>query len=281
MSAEKSIKKMTGVRLSMKGKLVTSTLLIGAVLLISCIISLMEFTRMKHYVTDLIAEDINSINVVNRLADMSNRYNLDILATIGDGTSSSIPEFDNAYFKSQCDSLRRMGAGNSVRPMADSVMYAYSAYMLTSYELEDVLQSDFIDSRSWFFERLQPRFERLHNDINRLTNAIYGDLQKNSATFERGFYRSIIPGIVAVGVALFLLILLLLFILGYYVNPLGKMLEELRAYRSNDKKYSYQFEGDDQLHQLNDSILELTGENRQLRERVRALKSERKEADKI
>lgn len=279
MSGRKSIKKLEGLHLSMRGKLVTSTLLIGAVLLISCIISLMEFTRMKHYVTDLIAEDINSINVVNRLADMSNRYNLDILATIGDGTSSSIPEFDNAYFKSQCDSLRRMGAGNSVRPMADSVMYAYSAYMLTSYELEDVLQSDFIDSRSWFFERLQPRFERLHNDINRLTDAIYGDLQKNSATFERGFYRSIIPGIVAVGVALFLLLLLLLFILGYYVNPLCRMLEEMRAYRSNDKKYNCQFEGDDQLAELNEDISELTGENRQLRERLRALKSAAKESE--
>ena len=275
MSVSKSIKNLSGKGLSMKGKFVTSMLMIGAVLLISCIISLMEFTRMKDYVTDLIAEDINSINVANRLAEMSNRYNLDILATIGDGTSYSLPEFDQAYFKAQCDSLRLMGAGNSVRPMADSVMYAYAAYMLTSNELEDVIQSDFIDTRSWFFGRLQPQYERLHKYIDRLIDAIHGDLEKNSATFERGFYRSIIPGIVAVGVGMLLLILLLLFVLWNYVTPLYKMLDELKAYKANDKKYSYEFDGDDQLNDLNEGIKDLAVENRQLRERVRALRAER------
>ena len=258
-------------RLSIRTKLILSLSSIAAILLVSLLISVMEYSGMSNYVSDLIADDIRSINVANRLADMSNTYNLQILEVIGDETSLRVPAFDDDYFKSHCDSLRSSVPSNQVKPLADSVMYSYSAYMLTSLELEDVLQSDFIDSRSWYFERLQPRYDRLRTDLNSLSEAIYQDLAKNSATFEGGFYRSIIPGIVAVGVGLLLVVMLLFFLLAFYVNPLYKMLDGLNAYRSQDKKYSVKFDGDDQLTQLNDGISELANENRQFRSRIKTM----------
>jgi len=255
----------------MRAKLILSLSAIAVTLLVSSVISVLEYTSMSNYVSELIADDISSINVANRLADMSNTYNLQILEIIGDETSVQVPEFDDGYFKSHCDSLRLSVASNQVRPLADSVMYSYSAYMLTSLELEDVIQSDFIDTRSWYFERLQPRFDRLRNDLDRLSRTIYKDLEKNSATFERGFYRSVIPGIVAVGVGLLLVVMLLFFLLAFYVNPLYRMLDGLNAYRSQDKKYTVKFDGDDQLSQLNEGITELANENRQFRSRIKTM----------
>ena len=271
MSTRKIFKRWRSARLSMRGKLVLSLSSIAVILLVSSLISVMEYSRMSDYVSELIADDISSINVANKLADMSNTYNLQILEVIGDETSLRVPDFDDGYFKSHCDSLRMSVSFNQVRPLADSVMYSYSAYMLTSLELEDVIQSDFIDSRSWYFERLQPRYERLRSDLEHLSRAIYLDLEQNSATFERGFYRSIIPGIVAVGVGLLLVLMLLLFLLAYYVNPLYRMLDGLEAYRSQDKKYNVKFDGDDQLTQLNNGITELANENRQFRSRIKTI----------
>ena len=271
MSALKIFKNIRNYRLSMRAKLIVSLSLIAAILLVSLLISVMEYSGMSDYVSDLIADDISSINVANRLADMSNTYNLEILAVVGDETSLRVPDFDDGYFKSHCDSLRSSVPSNQVKPLADSVMYSYSAYMLTSLELEDVLQSDFIDSRSWYFERLQPRYDRLRADLEALSEAIYQDLAKNSATFEGGFYRSIIPGIVAVGVGLLLVVMLLFFLLAFYVNPLYRMLEGLDAYRSQDKKYNVKFDGDDQLARLNEGISELAGENRQFRSRIKTI----------
>ena len=268
----KLLGKIRAMRLSLKAKLVLSLLSVVAILLVSSVISVMEYSRMSNYVSDLIADDISSINVANRLADMSNNYNLEILEAIGDGASGRLPDFDDEYFKTNCERLRMSHTINQAYPMADSVMYSYAAYMLTSLEFERVVQSDFIDNRAWYFGRLQPRFDRLQSDIDNLTRAIYEDLQENSATFDRGFYRSIIPGIVAVGVGLMLVLMLMFFILSYYVNPLYRMLEGLSAYRSSDKKYTVSFEGDDQLVELNDGISELAGENQQLRRRVRDLR---------
>ena len=102
---------------------------------------------------------------------------------------------------------------------------------------------------------------------------MYGELKKNSLTFQRGFYRSIIPGTVAVGVGLLLIMMLLFFVLAYYVNPIYKMLSGLDAYRSSNKKYTYDFDGDDQLSELNDGISEIIVENQQLRKRLADLRS--------
>ena len=145
--------------------------------------------------------------------------------------------------------------------------------MLTTLELEDVLLSDFIDSRTWYFERLQPKFNRLRSDIDNLSAGMYNDLKKNSMTFQRGFYRSIIPGIVAVLVGLLLVVMLLFFILAFYVNPIYKMLDSLENYKTYNKKYTYSFDGDDQLSELNEGITELANENQQLRKRLTALRN--------
>lgn len=259
-------------RLSMKGKLTASLMAIAAVLLISSIISVMEYRRVSSYVSDLIAQNINNVNVSRRLAEATNRYNLDILTVIGDDSLNSLPDFDADAFMVRCDSLRSSLSVKGLQPLADSVEYSYAAYMLTARELPEVLKSDFIDSRSWYFDRLQPRYNRLQQDIDDLSSAIYKDLSANSLDFDRGFYRSIIPGIVAVGVGLLLILMLLFYLIVYYANPLYKMLRELNAYRSFNKKYSYEFDGDDQLAELNRGITEITDDNQTLRTRIADLR---------
>ena len=262
--------------LSMRAKITLSLSAIAVTLLVSSIISIMEYPRMSNYVSGLMTDNVRSINVAQKLAEVSSQYNLEILSVIGDESVNTLPDFRQAEFMNHCDSLRMSLMGEKMMPLTDSVVYAYSAYMLTSMELNDVLLSDFIDTRSWYFERLQPQYQRLNRFIDTLDEAIYKDLKKNSETFQRGFYRSIIPGAVAVMVGLLLIITLLMFILAYYVNPIYKMLSGLNNYRTFNKKYSYTFDGDDQLVELNDGIKELAGENQQLRKRVSDLREKAK-----
>lgn len=264
-------------RPSLKGKMVLALSAIAVVLVVSGIISILEYRRMSNYVSDMIAEDIHSINVAQKLATVTDNYNLQILAVIGDDSLNSLPDFDQQGFVSYCDSLRSSFSGENVLPLTDSVLYSYSAYMLTSLELEQVVHSDFIDSRTWYFERLQPSFNRLSGDIDRLSQAMYNDLQANSEEFDQGFHRSIIPVVVAVSVGVLLVILLMFFIISYYVNPLNRMLKGLDEYQAAGRRYNCTFEGDDELSQLNEGISELTEENRQYRRRIKLLKESRPE----
>ncbi|MBR0240072.1 MAG: hypothetical protein IJQ52_02965 [Bacteroidales bacterium] len=265
--------------ISMRGKISLSLTAIAVILLVSTMISVLEYRSMSNYVSDLIADNIESINAAQRLSGATDAYNLKVLTVIGDENEKDLPDFNKEEFLNHCDSLRTSLSSINMQHLADSVEYAWSAYMLTSLELPAVILSDFIDTRAWYFERLQPVYNRLRDDIDALSTAIYNELQRNSATFERGFYRSIIPGAVAVAVGLVLVLMLLFFISVYYVTPIYKMLAALRNYRDFGRSYNYSFEGDDQLRSLNDSITEVTDENVQLRRRIRALRHRDAEAE--
>ena len=254
-------------RLSLRMKMIVSILAITVVLLMSSVISVHEYRRMSHYVSDMIAEDIHDIHATQRLVDAVDQYNLELLAVIGDDKISALPDFDREAFMAYCDSLRLTVTGTTA-PLADSVLYAYSAYMLASMELPAVLESDFINTRDWYFTRLQPLFGRMRGYLDSLSETIHSDLRRNSETFGSGYYRSFIPSAVAIGVGIVLLFLLMFFILVYYVDPLYKMLESLRDYLSYRRRYTYTFDGNDQLSDLNDTITELTEENRALRKKI-------------
>ncbi len=257
----------------MKGKFILGLSSIAAILMLSSIISVTEYRRMSNYVSDLIASNIKSLNVSLRLATITDDYNLKILAVIGDESSNVLPEFDGEMFLSHCDSLKRSLTSRRALPVADSVAYAYSAYMLTSLELQNVISSDFIDARGWYFERLQPRFNRLHSDLEALNAAIYEDLEANSETFQESFYRSIVPGVVSVAAGLLLVVLLLFFFLSYFVEPIRRMNAGMTVYRASGKRYFYDFDGDDELAELNGSISEITEENADLKRRMKLLRN--------
>ncbi len=258
--------KLRARKLSMKSKLVLSLLSIVVILLVSSVISVTEYFRMSNYVSGLVAEDVGSINMAKRLAEMSNACNLEILAALGSGSVEGLSASGYAGFIPLCDSLRTRRSMTGA--MVDSVISSHTAYMQAARGLEDVVKSSFIDNRDWYLESLYPRYSRLQSDIARLTAVIYDELDKDSESFDRGFYRSIVPGIVAVFAGILLVFVLLFFILSYYVRPLGRMLDGLRAYRFSDRKYSVEFDGDDELAELNEGIGEIAEENRQLRRRL-------------
>ena len=58
-----------------------------------------------------------------------------------------------------------------------------------------------------------------------------------------------------------------------------KMLEGLDDYRSMGRRYTYTFDGDDQLAELNEGIADLTDENRQYRRRIKLLKETQSRAE--
>ena len=259
-------------RLSLKMKLTLALSAIAVVLLMSSIISVLEYRRMSTYVSDMMADNVRNIHVTQELVNAVDTYNLQLLAVIGDDNLSSLPDFDRQDFLNHCDSLRMSFGANRTVPLADSVLYAYSAYMLASLELEDVLESSFINTRDWYFNRLQPLFGRMRGYLDRLSGAMYEQLEQNSKDFDSGFSRSIIPSIVAVSVGILLVFLLLFYLLVYYVKPIYHMRDNLKDYLSYRKRYTYTFDGNDQLSDLNSSVTDLTEENRQLRRRISDLK---------
>ena len=64
---------------------------------------------------------------------------------------------------------------------------------------DEIFLADTINTGEWFFGSLQPRYTKLRQDLISLNEVIHEELMTNSSDFDAGFYRSIMPGIVAIG----------------------------------------------------------------------------------
>jgi hypothetical protein len=183
-----------------------------------------------------------------------------------------MPQFDFQDFKNQADSLKNSFTPQAALPMVDSVEVSFDAFMKTSLMFDSIFLADSVDTGEWFFGTLQPRYQEFREDMNVLNEAIYNDLLANSADFDAGFYRSIMPGVVSVGAGLLLIMLLLFFALTNYVIPIKRIAEGINSYRSFGRKYTYQFDGDDQLAEINTGVTEIVEENVELHARIKALR---------
>ena len=259
-------------RPSMRVRLVRALGSIAAVLLLSGIISILEYRRMSDYVSELIASNIESINLSQRLSDITREYDQQMLAVVVTNDITIMPNFDLEDFTAQADSLKASVKSHLGMEMVDSVVVSFDAFMRTSMKFDEVFLADSVDTGEWFFGTLQPRYNEFRDDINVLNESIHEDLQVNSANFDAGFYRSIIPGVVSVCAGLLMIFLLLYFIMVNYVNPIYRISAGIDAYKATGRVYNYVFDGDDQLANINTGVSDLTEENHELKRRIKALR---------
>ena len=262
-------------RPSMRIRLFFSLGSLAAILLLSGAISIMEYRRMSDYVSELIGSNIKSINLSQKLSDMTQEYDMQMLAVVLMNDISLMPEFDLQLFQTQADSLKSEVTSVSSLPIVDTVSMSFDTFMKTSLKFDEVFLADTVNTGEWFFGTLQPCYNKFRDDINILNTAIHEELMNNSSDFDAGFYRSIIPGVVSVAAGILLVILLMYFIMVYYVNPIYRMSAGVDNYRTVGKRYGYAFDGDDQLANINTGLTELIEENIELKTRVKGLRSER------
>ena len=266
------------VKPSMRRKLFAGLGSVAAILLTSGVISIIEYRRMSDYVSELIASNIKSINLSQRLSDMTQEYDQQMLAVVLMNDLTLMPKFDLHLFQSQADSLKSSVTSTASLPIVDTVATSFDDFMKTSLKFDEVFLADTVDTKQWFFGTLQPVYNEFRKDIDVLNMAIHEELKSNSADFDAGFYRSIIPGVVSVGAGLLLVMLLMYFIRAYYVNPIYKMSAGVDDYRTSGRKYGYVFDGDDQLANINAGLTEVIEENIELKIRFKALKDEREKS---
>ena len=259
----------------MKKKLFFSLGSLAMILLLSSVISILEYRRMSDYVSELIASNIKSINLSQKLADITQEYNDQMLAVVVQNDISLMPDFNLTYFNAQSDSLRSSFTSSKMLPKVDSVVMSFDAFMKTSLKFDEVFLADSVDTGEWFFGSLQPRYTKLRQDLNSLNEVIHEELRDNSADFDAGVYRSIIPGVVSVGAGLLLILLLLYFTMVYYVRPIYRMSDGVDSYRVSGRRYIYEFDGDDQLANINSGLTEIIEENVELKRRLKNLRDER------
>ncbi len=256
---------------SMKFKLIVSLSFIAAILLLSHFISIIEYNRVRDILTNNISADIRCLNAAQDLALFADDQNMRILNAVNTG-AEKIDTLAKKDVEQFYDIISNNSTVEEVKLASLKLFSSYDIYRIASNQYNDLIARGDTLGHPWYLENIKPLYATMRHDMDAFKSALNENLKFNSENVEADFYRSIVPGTVADLVGLLLITLLAYFIISYYVNPIYKMLKHLQSHSETGKRYTYEFEGDDQLTELNSKISEVIEENTILKRRIKALK---------
>ncbi|HIZ85268.1 MAG TPA: MCP four helix bundle domain-containing protein [Candidatus Coprenecus stercoravium] len=256
--------KFKKIKLGVRSKIYLASMVVGLMLLLSGVMAFFEFGRMSRYISDLISNSILSVDLTRNLINACDRYHSDLFRQIGEEGLPAQPDVIPAEeFESGIDKLYSVISSDEERRMADSVRYAYSAYMQVSLEVGAVWLKSQEERTDWYFNRLQKVYEKFRTYLQRLSDSSQAALTDSYDSLQDSYYRSIMPGVVANAASIVLVVLFNYFLVHYLVRPVVRMSGGLRDYRRSGKPYSVSFDyGGDQIQSMNEDIKEIIDENK-------------------
>ena len=252
--------------MGIRKKISLGFVVIGAILFLSSVIAIFEFNRMRHSVTDLMTDNINSINTSRLLLELTDEYNFMLLSSvILDSALNSEKALYDDRFEKYIGNIKSKFTSQAEVAVADSLTSAYNAYLVKIGEAASIMQKTPEERRDWYKNELVPAYNNLKMYKRKLGLLAQGALAENTAQLQDGFYRSIMPGIIAVAAGILLVLLFNYFINLYFISPVLLISRGLKSYKEFNTRYNVQFDNDDELQDLNSEIKTIIAEPKTLK----------------
>ncbi len=251
-------------KLGIKRKVLFGCIVLAIILFFSSLISIFEFTKMNRYVSGVIADNIRSINAARELLSVSEQYNISLMNGLvldNEGTVQEMPLLREEELVATFENLSRSFVTPEERAGADSVLYAYAAYMQVVSEAGQMWQHDYAERQHWFFNRLQPVYLKFRGYMMQLTSVCQDALIESSQDIREGTYRSLMPGLASVLVGMIMVLLFNYFLNYYLINPLLRVTGGIKGYRYHGRGYDVKLDNDDELEELNEAVGDIIDQN--------------------
>jgi len=251
-------------KLGIKRKVLVGCIVLAVILFFSSVISVFEFSRMNRYVSGVIADNIRSINAARELLSVSEQYNISLMnGLVLDGANrpDDMPIAREEELVATFENLSKSFVTPEEQAGADSVLYAYAAYMQVVAEADKMWEYGYEERQHWFFNRLQPVYHKFRGYMMQLTSACQDALIESSQDIREGTYRSLMPGVVSVLVGLIMVLLFNYYLNYYLINPLLKVTGGIKGYRYHGRSYDIKLDNDDELEELNEAVGDIVEQN--------------------
>ena len=245
-------KNMKGI----KTKVWLGCFVLGLILFFSGIISVYEMRSMNKFVSDVITDNVQSIDAAKELLAVAEEHNLSLMYGI-EKDFSAVDSVDVEEFGTMFEEMRGTFHTPAEQRAADSVKFAYAAYMQVVGEASDIWQFDEYIRREWFFDRLQPVYIKFRGYLRNLTNETERNLIANSRNLQDNYHRSAMPSFISMLLTLVLVVLFNYYLNYYLVNPLLRMNRGIRDFRRFGRKYDEKIDNSDEIAELNTNIKDL------------------------
>ncbi len=255
--------------MGIRKKISLGFVIIGVILFLSSLVAIFEFNRMRHSVTNLMRDNMNSINTSRLLLEITDEYNFTLLSrVIQDSVFDASGLLYDDRFDKYLNTIKQSFTSESEVRVADSLSVAYANYLKVINMAPSIMVQSPDVRKKWYFEELTPVYQDLRRYKKKLSLITQSALSQNSKEIQEGFYRSIMPGIIAVAAGIMLVMLFNYFINLYFITPLMLISKGIKNYREYNKSYTVTFDNDDEIQELNSDIKSVLDENKKLKSRL-------------
>lgn len=252
--------------MGIRRKISLGFVVIAAILFLSGVISVFEFNRMRNSVTNLIRDNINSINTSEMLLEIMDEYNFILLSkVIQDPTVKSAEIVYDERFDKYIESIKKNFSSQAEVAIADSLTLAYTHYVDVISQAPVIMLQDMVSRNTWYTNELKPVYENLRTYKKKLGLLTQQALANNTRELQEGYYRSIMPGIIAVGAGIMLVLLFNYFINLYFISPVLLISKAIKNYKKYNKSYVVSFDNDDEIQEMNAEVKGIIEENKKLK----------------
>lgn len=252
--------------MGIRKKISLGFVIIGSILFLSSIIAVFEFSRMKSSVTELMNANINSINTSRMLMELTDEYNFILMSrVIIDSSITSDEIINDDRFDNYIANIKEHFSSDKEIAIADSLAASYSRYLGVISNSRGIMSAGIKERKEWYEQDLQPVFSDLRKYKKELGVLTQSGLAQNTNELQEGYYRSIMPGIIAVGAGIVLVLLFNYFINIYFISPILLISKGIKNYRDFRKSYNVQLDNDDEIEEINIEVKNIIEENKKLK----------------
>lgn len=251
--------------MGIRKKISLGFVIIGAILFLSSLVAIFEFNRMRHSVSNLMRDNISSINTSRMLLEITDEYNFALLSrVIQDSVSFNATIGHDDRFDKHINKIKKTLSTDMEIRIADSLSITYAEYVHVINQAPYIMKQSQEIRKKWYYEELLPVYKNLRKYKKKLGLLTQAAMAENSKELQEGFYRSIMPGIIAVAAGLVLVLLFNYFINLYFITPVMLISKGIKNYRAHKKTYTVQFDNDDEIQELNSDVKSILDENKRL-----------------
>lgn len=245
--------------MKLRKKIVIAFLSLGFVLFFSGLISFLELRRLSDKSQDLLDKSSSVMDISKRMLDAIQDQNTALLQIISSNDSINKSLYIEAQQNFE-DALAQ--ATTTIKDLSDldSVYVAYQKYgdAIAKYQHKSEIKDDL----SWFMMVYKDYYYKLTNSIKSYMSSSQNSLSRQASSLEGYAYRATTPGIITLGVAI-LIIVMMFFMLDFYlIKPFVNISSSLKNYLTSRIPFRVNVEGKDEVAELNESIETLIAESK-------------------
>ena len=252
---------------------------IGFILLLSGVVAIFEMTRLTDLISGLLTNNINTISASNTIEQAVIKQNRAIFNITQDELYLHQFDFvgDTAAMSKQVDFIANNITVDGEEPLVDELRKEYQAYTALLSNASSATNLPKEQRIVWYLE-YEKSFVSLIGITSEITALNQDALLENAVKLEGNYYRMIMPAIIAIIAGVFMILFFNYFLNSYFVNPVVKIKESIKAFLSSRSPYNVKVTTSDEINELNEAVKDLTDLLKRREKECNSIQNESREA---